>query len=190
MELVRRSGVPSVAFLDRDGTVIVDHGYVSRTEHVELIPRAAGAIRLLNLVGVPVVVVTNQSGIGRGYYTELEFRHVQAEMERLLRLEGAAVDAVYFCPDNPEDGPSVDRKPELGMYLRAEHDLGVDLARGLYIGDRISDVLPALRTGGRGVMVGIAPDEYDKDLPPGCNVAPDLYAAVSMVLELDGDPIE
>lgn len=182
------SNVPSAAFLDRDGTIIVDHGYVSRPDQVELIPGAARAIRLLNVLSVPVVVVTNQSGIGRGFYTEDDFRSVQAEMERRLALENATIDAVYFCPHNPEDGPSLDRKPQLGMYLRAAIDLGITLESGLYIGDRISDVLPAAQTGGRGLLVGSESGVYDEEVPPGCEVAPDLYTAVIKVLGLDGDP--
>jgi D-glycero-D-manno-heptose 1,7-bisphosphate phosphatase len=180
--------VPSAAFLDRDGTIIVDPGYISRPDKVQLIRGAARAIRLLNVASVPVVVVTNQSGIGRGYYTEDDFRRVQAEMERLLLVEAAVVDAVYFCPHNPEDGPSQDRKPDLGMYRRAARDLGVILENGLYIGDRISDVLPAARTGGRGVLVGAEAGAYDGELPPGCALALDLYAAVTTVLGSDGDP--
>lgn len=178
---------PSVAFLDRDGTIIVDHGYMSSPDQVELLAGAARAIRLLNLTGIPVVVVTNQSGIGRGYYTERDFRLVQDEVERRLASEGATLSGVYHCPHNPEDGPSPDRKPALGMYRRAARALDVSLREGLYIGDRVSDVLPAVQTGGRGVLVGSEPRPYDEDLPSGCERADDLYAAVTGILGLDGD---
>jgi len=181
------SGVPTAAFLDRDGTVIRDTGYVSSPEEVELLPGAAEAVRLLNRAGVPVVVVTNQSGIGRGCFAESEFSAVQDRVESLLRAAGARIDATYFCPHVPEDGCEC-RKPGLGLYLKAAAEAGLDLAGALYAGDRARDVLPALELGGKGLLVADEAGRYDDPVPPECLRAPDLLAGVRMLLpDPEGD---
>ena len=88
-------------FLDRDGTLIEDPGYLSNPADVVLLPGAADAVRALNEAGIPAILITNQSGIGRGYYSEADFQAVQAELERQLSAHGARLDDVYFCPHDP-----------------------------------------------------------------------------------------
>ena len=173
--------VPDVVFLDRDGTIMQDPGYLSDPARVELLPGATEAIRRLNQCGVRVVIVTNQSGIGRGYYDEVDFRAVQAEVERRLASGGARVDAVYHCPHAPDEGCAC-RKPGLQLYLQAASELGIDLSRALYVGDRASDVLPALATGGVGLLVAGTDGGYDGSAPAECARAPDLLTGVSNVL--------
>ncbi len=181
------SGVPTTVFLDRDGTVIRDTGYVSSPEDVVLLPGAAEAVRLLNRAGIPVVIVTNQSGIARGYFGEPEFHAVQQRVESLLRAAGARIDATYFCPHVPEDGCDC-RKPGLGLYLNAASEVGVDLAGAVYVGDRARDVLPALELGGKGLLVAGNAGGYDDPVPPECLRAPDLLAGVRMLLpDPEGD---
>lgn len=142
------------AFLDRDGTLIDDVHYIARPEQVRLIGGAASAIRRLNAAGVAVVVVTNQSGIARGMFTEAAYEAVRAEVERLLAAEGARVDATYHCPHHPSITGACDcRKPGVALYARAIADLGLDGRRSGFIGDRFHDVLPARHFGGLGVLV-------------------------------------
>jgi D-glycero-D-manno-heptose 1,7-bisphosphate phosphatase len=150
-------------FIDRDGTIIVDTHYPRDPAVVRLLPSAASAIRTVNARSVPVVVITNQSGIGRGLITPDEYDAVHARMASLLQAEGAHVDAAYHCPHWPErDGACACRKPGLALYERAAAELGIDLARSAYVGDRWRDVEPGVRSGGLGMLVpgmGTPPDE-------------------------------
>ena len=142
------------AFLDRDGTIIEDVEYVSRPEEVRLLPGAAEAIAALNTAGVPVIVVSNQSGIGRGYYTYDDFAHVQARVEQLLSERGAHLDGVYICPHAPSDeSPCACRKPGVALFECAAHDHGIDLGRSWYAGDKWRDVEPARTLGGYGFLI-------------------------------------
>lgn len=142
------------AFLDRDGTIIVDVDYPSRPEDVRLLPGAAAAVRRLNESGFPTVVVTNQSGIARGLLDEAAYQRVRARLDELLAAEGAHLDASYHCPHHPDfDIACACRKPGTELYERAARDLGLDHARSLFVGDRIRDVLPTLSLGGRGILI-------------------------------------
>lgn len=176
----------SAAFLDRDGTIIRDTGYLSDPGGVELLEGAAEAIRLLNARAIPVIVVTNQSGIGRGYYSQADFEAVQREFDRQLAMLDAAVEAVYFCPHDPEGGTECDcRKPGLGMYREAAERFGIALENALYVGDRPRDVLPALRTGGTGVLVEVGQQLGDEPVPEGVRVETSLLVAVRRALALE-----
>jgi D-glycero-D-manno-heptose 1,7-bisphosphate phosphatase len=142
------------AFLDRDGTVIVERQFLSRPEDVELIPGAARALKRLAEAGFALVLVTNQSGIARGLFGEEEYRAVQARLADLLRDAGVRLDGEYHCPHHPDfTGPCNCRKPAPGLFLQAARDLGLDLAGSVYIGDRLRDVLPGLALGGRAFLV-------------------------------------
>ena len=147
------NGAPAV-FLDRDGTIIDDREYIARPELVELRPGAGRAIRRLNTSGIPVIVVTNQSGIARGLLTEADYATVQARMVELLAEEQARVDASYMCPHHPDFTGACDcRKPGTLLFRRAAQEHGLDLSRSTYIGDRWRDVAPALAFGGRGILI-------------------------------------
>ena len=142
-------------FLDRDGTIIRDADYIRDPAHVELLPGAASAIRRLNDAGIPVVVVTNQSGIARGFFTERENQRVQERMEELLDADsGARIDATYVCPHHPDfTGPCDCRKPGTLLFRRAAQDLDLTTERSWFLGDRLRDIEPARALGGIGVMV-------------------------------------
>ena len=144
--------LPSAVFLDRDGTIIKDARYISRPSQVELIDGAAEAISRINAALVPVIVVTNQSGIGRGLFTEEDYERVNARMHELLKERGARIDATYYCPHKPEDQCNC-RKPGTLLFERASADLGIDLSSALFIGDRQRDIDPAARFGASGVLV-------------------------------------
>lgn len=170
-------------FLDRDGTLILDRDYLADPDGVALVPGAADAVRRLNRAGLPVVVVTNQSGIGRGYYDEAAYEAVQARLATLLAEAGAHLDAVYHCPHPPDRMPPCDcRKPAVGLFLRAAREHGMDLARSFFIGDRVRDVAAALRFGGTGILVPRDGDGPFDEAPPGVLRAASLARAADEVL--------
>ena len=141
-------------FIDRDGTIIADAHYLADPAGVRLLPGAASAIAAANAARVPVVVVTNQSGIARGLITPAQYEATRARTDALLARQGARVLATYHCPHWPDvTGPCDCRKPALGMYRDAAAHHALDLARSAYIGDRWRDVSPALATGGVGILV-------------------------------------
>jgi histidinol-phosphate phosphatase family protein len=175
------TGVPAV-FLDRDGTIVKDPGYLRDPAKVELLPGAGAAIARLNAAGLRVIVVTNQSGIGRGKFTEGEYRLVARRVEQLLGQSGATIDATYFCPHLP--GACTCRKPGLALFQQAIAEHRVDPARSCWVGDKISDLLPAAAWGGRGLLVetGEGPDNHAEAIANGFQVTPDLAAAVEAIL--------
>jgi D-glycero-D-manno-heptose 1,7-bisphosphate phosphatase len=164
------------AFVDRDGTVVVERHYLADPEKVELTRGAGEALRALRAAGYALVLVTNQSGIARGLYAVEDFHAVQARLRELLEAEGVVLDGVYHCPHHPDfTGPCDCRKPAPGLFQRAARELGLDLERSLYIGDRVKDVEPALRFGGTGILVrtGYGAD-HERAAPPGVEVLDDL----------------
>ncbi len=141
-------------FLDRDGTIIADAHYPSEPAQVALLPGAAAAILRANDAGIPVVIVTNQSGIGRGQITLAQYDAVRERLDDLLAAEGAHVDATFYCPHWPDrDGPCACRKPGIGMHRDAADALNLALPASVYVGDRWRDVQPAITTGGLGILV-------------------------------------
>ena len=173
------------AFLDRDGTVIEDVHYLADPDRIEFIRGAFEALRILQDAGYKLVIVTNQSGIARGLYSVEEYRAVESRMEEMLAAEGITIHGAFFCPHHPDfTGPCDCRKPMLGMYRDAERNLGIDLAASVYIGDRLRDVEPALKLGGRGVLVmsGFGQMEADR-APSGIDVAADVLAAARLIVE-------
>lgn len=140
-------------FLDRDGVINVDHGYTHRIDQFEFVPGIFTLVARARELGFSVVVVTNQAGIGRGYYSEAEFEHLTDWMKQQFALRDAAIDAVYFCPDHPEHGladyrrDTPMRKPGPGMLLQAAADLNLDLARSVLVGDSETDITAGKRAG-------------------------------------------
>jgi len=155
MEEKRRAAV----FLDRDGTINEEVGYLDHPEKLKLIPGAAEAIRLINASGMKAVVVTNQSGVARGFFDELVVRAVHDRLRELLRAEGGFLDGIYFCPHHPTEGRgryllSCDcRKPAPGLLIRAAAELDLDPAGSYMVGDTLKDIEAGERIGARGVLV-------------------------------------
>lgn len=181
---VRTPLVPAV-FVDRDGTLMVERNYLADPDGVELVPGAAAALALLRESGYALVVVTNQSGIARGTYTLADYHAVAARLDQVLQEAGVPVDGTYFCPHHPDiTGPCACRKPDTGMYVQAAGDLGLDLTRSWYVGDKVTDVLPAVSLGGRGILVRTGYGaEQQTGVPPGVSVADDLVAAARLIAE-------
>jgi len=126
-------------FLDRDGTVIYDRNYLSDPALVELLPGVVEGLKLFKENGFLLIIVSNQSGIARGYFTENELTAVNAKLEDLLKKEGAALDANYYCIHSPDDMCDC-RKPAIGMALRAKKEFDIDLSASFMIGDKLSDI--------------------------------------------------
>ena len=144
------------AFLDRDGTIIEDRGYLGDPAGVRLFPGAAMAVATLAAAGYAVVVVTNQSGVGRGFYDEAAVEAVNRRVEALLREDhpGARIERFYHCPHVPGDGCEC-RKPRPGLLLRAAHELSLALPASLAIGDSARDVEAGLAAGcQRAIRIG------------------------------------
>jgi len=178
------SALKRAVFVDRDGTINVERDYLYRIEDFEFIPGAPEAIRLLNEAGFLVVVVTNQSGVARGYYTEEDVeilhRHIAAELAKA----GARVDAWHYCPHHPAGRGSYSlpcrcRKPLPGMLLEAARRHNIDLAASVMIGDKLADVEAGIAAGCRTILVrsGYGAAEEAR-VSPGTVVCDDLLAAV------------
>ena len=131
--------MPGALFLDRDGVINIDTGYAHRPEEIEWVDGADKAIRWANKHGLRVVIVTNQAGIGRGYYTANDFVELTDWMLTELGASDAVVDAVYYCPHHPDDGCPC-RKPEAGMLSEALREWCLDPKASLLIGDKESDL--------------------------------------------------
>lgn len=145
-------------FLDRDGVLNEDPGYVHRWEDFRWIPGAREAVAAFNAAGWWVFVVTNQSGVGRGYYTEADVIALHDQMSRSLAEIGGRIDAYYYCPQHPDAADETyrhpdppDRKPNPGMLLKAMADWPVDVARSIMVGDKPGDVEAGQRAGVRGL---------------------------------------
>jgi D-glycero-D-manno-heptose 1,7-bisphosphate phosphatase len=183
-------------FLDRDGTINEEKEYLWRVEAFRFIPGAVDAIKLLKKSGYLVVVVTNQSGIGRGYYGEADLMLLHEHMERELQRHGTTVDACYFCPHHPQHGVghyAVDcscRKPLPGMLLQAAVELEIDLAASWMIGDKKADIDAGQAAGCRTILVrtGYGTAEAAA-IPAGVPVVDDLLAAALLIVSRDKEPV-
>jgi D-glycero-D-manno-heptose 1,7-bisphosphate phosphatase len=141
-----------VALLDRDGTIIIERNYLADPNAVELLPNAAAGLRKLCELGFRLVIVTNQSGVGRGYFTLETVAEVHEKLLHDLSVEGITIDAVFFCPHTPEDN-CMCRKPKPGLAKLAASALGFDLRHTVVIGDKPCDVELARCIGARAVLV-------------------------------------
>ena len=139
-------------FLDRDGTIAEEVGYLNHISRFRMFPFAAAAIRRLNEANYPAIVITNQSGVGRGYFPESLVRDVHELMTTQLAKEGAHIDALYYCPHKTEDKCEC-RKPKPGMLQRAARENGLDLRRSFVVGDRYGDIELAHGVGARAILV-------------------------------------
>ena len=185
------AGRPGI-LLDRDGTIIVDHGYVGSVDRVEFIDGAAEAIASFNAAGVPVAVVTNQSGVARGLYGLDDVARVHAHIAEHLAGFGARIDLFAYCPYHPDgvveafSRTSEDRKPGPGMARAAATALGLDLSRSWVVGDRPEDV-------GLAKAIGASAAYLNDDASPGPDVwpFPSLAAAAPFILrELSARTLE
>ena len=178
-------------FLDRDGTMIEERGYLHDLDLVTPFPFTAPAIVRLREAGFAIVVVTNQAGVARGLFDEEAVRRVHARLDMLLAPAGAAPDAYYYCPHHPEgvvEGYRVAcgcRKPAPGLVERAARDLDLDVRRSFVVGDKWIDVGLANRAGARGILVRTGYGAGETEPPPGVRVetiVPTLAEAADAIL--------
>lgn len=185
-------------FLDRDGTINEEVGYLDSLDKLKIIPAAYQAVKLINLNGMKAVVITNQAGVAKGLFTE-EFVHTVNNIIRSeLQKHGADIDKFYYCPHHPEEGKGIYRKncncrkPAPGMLLSAAEDLNIDLTKSYFIGDRFRDMETARKVGAKGVLVKtgygeelLQDDGPDRATPEGRpdHVAADILEAVLWILK-------
>lgn len=183
----------TAVFLDRDGTINEEAEYLAHADRLLVLPRVGEAIRLLNQNHILTVLVTNQSGIARGYFTESALSDIHERLTAILKNDGAHLDGIYYCPHHPEVGlPEyrVDcncRKPRTGMIESAAREFKIDAERSYVIGDKIIDIELAHNSGAKGIMVMTG---YGREELKSCSerkiwpdhIADDLYDAVKWIL--------
>lgn len=172
-------------FLDRDGTLMEEVNYCSDPKKVRVFPGVAEALQRLRQAGYKLIVISNQAGIGRGYFTEKEYRAVEAELERQLRP--ATLDASYFCPDHP-DRATAFRKPAPGMVLQAQREQRIDLARSFFIGDKAIDIECGRNAGLRTLLVktGYGADEHSR---AGANWTVETFPEAADIILRETQPL-
>jgi D-glycero-D-manno-heptose 1,7-bisphosphate phosphatase len=178
-------------FIDRDGTIIEEAGYLDRLDRIEFFPHAVDAVRLLKRAGFAVIVVTNQAGVGRGIYAEQFVHDTHAVIAARLAEAGVVIDGFYYCPHHPDATVpryrrTCDcRKPAAGMLRKAAADLHLDLERSFAIGDKWSDVQAGQAAGARSILVRTGYGRATEQSPPPgvrADVADNLMAAVAAIL--------
>ena len=167
-------------FLDRDGTIARDVHYCRRPEDFELLPTVPEAIRLLNANSFKVAVITNQSGIARGYFTEETLAQIHNKMEHELARNGARVDAIYYCPHHPDDDCEC-RKPKTALFLRAAQELDINLSRSFVIGDMQMDIDAGKALGCKTVLVATSPQGGNDIVDPPDYTASSLLKAAQWI---------
>lgn len=177
------NGKERAVFLDRDGTIIHDADYCSDPKQVRIFPGVSEALRQLRGRGYKIIIVTNQSGIGRGFFSEEQYRAVETEV--LRQVGPNLIDATYFCPDAP-DPSSRCRKPAPGMVLDAARDLNVDLSRSFFVGDKEVDAECGHNAGTRSIRVRTG---FDNETEGSCAdwVAEDVSAAAKIIVDLSDE---
>jgi D-glycero-D-manno-heptose 1,7-bisphosphate phosphatase len=175
-------------FLDRDGTLIEEVGYLDRLDRVRFFPYSVDAVRLLNRAGFVVIVATNQAGIARGFFDEAFVEATHRSLSDTLAVGGARVDGFYFCPHHP-DGTVASyrqacecRKPQPGLLRRAAADHQLDLARSFVVGDRPHDIASGAAVGAKGVLVRTGHGDRQAQSDHDAAVTDNLIGAVSWIL--------
>jgi D-glycero-D-manno-heptose 1,7-bisphosphate phosphatase len=179
-------------FLDRDGTINEEVNYLGDPALLKLTPGAAKAIHLLNAHNIPVIVVTNQAGIARGYFTEAQMHLVHQALDLMIAVENAKIDAYYFCPHHPTAGIGEYktncscRKPEPGMLYQAAQDLDLDLSQSYLVGDKLTDIQAGNLAGCQTVLVetgyGKAESKTQQDRIEPDRICSDLLNAIDWIL--------
>lgn len=177
-----------IVFLDRDGTINEEIHYLHRLEDMHILPGVPEALARLKAAGYRLVVVTNQAGVARGYYTEEDVKRLHMYMNQILRERGAEIDGFYYCPHHPVHGVGSYqkacscRKPGIGMFRMAEREFSVDKEHSFMIGDKLLDVEAGKSYGLTSILVGTGygREVHDQDVKMGAASVYDYYAATLM----------
>lgn len=178
----------AAVFLDRDGTLNIDKGYVHRLEDWEWIPGAIESIKTLKKAGFLIIVVTNQAGIARGYYDEADMSNLHTKINDELEKSGAKIDGFYHCPHHPEFGElraCECRKPMPGMIKQASQDFDIDLGRSWLIGDKMSDINAGLLAGVKPILVLTGYGKKERSLlGENLTCAANLFEASTLIVSI------
>jgi D-glycero-D-manno-heptose 1,7-bisphosphate phosphatase len=173
-------------FIDRDGTIVEEIHYLHRPEDVRVVKGVPAALKKLNRAGFLIFIITNQAGIGRGYYTEADMQRVHRHLLGVIGKDGATVDGVYFCPHHPDDHCNC-RKPSPKFLFDAAAQFDIRLARSFMVGDRMADLEAGRRAGARTILVrtGYGEEELKRagDTLSADHVANDLPVAINWILK-------
>ena len=176
---------PRFVVLDRDGTIIVERNYLSDPAQVELLPGSAAGLRRMRDLGLGLIVITNQSAIGRGFIDRTRLDQIHERMGELLKSEGVQLDGLYFCPHLPEEGCNC-RKPAPGLLRTAAQELNFDASQSFVIGDKVCDIELGQRVGATTILVRTGYGEQfekDGDLQPNFTVS-NLKEAAEVIKEI------
>jgi histidinol-phosphate phosphatase family protein len=179
MTITSPNELSPAVFLDRDGTIMRDVNYCADPEQVEIFSGVPQALKRLKNAGFKIVVITNQSGIGRGYFGEEDYRAVEREVDRQIGRD--LIDGSYFCPDAPSTG-SKRRKPEPEMVFEAQRDHRLDLARSFFVGDKAIDAECGRKAGVRTIVVQTGVEAHDDAIPLADWIARDFGEATEIIL--------
>ena len=168
------------AFLDRDGTIARDVHYCRRPEDFEILPTVPEAIRLLNENSFKVIIITNQSGIARGYFTEETLARIHQKMKEELAQSGVKIDAIYYCPHHPDDNCEC-RKPETALFLKAAKELDIDFSSSFVVGDMQMDIDAGRALGTKTVLVTTGPKGDNEIIDPPDYTANNLLEAAKWI---------
>jgi len=173
-------------FLDRDGTINREVNYLNNPDNLELLPRAAEAIKMLNEAGYKVVIITNQSAIARGFLTTERLNKIHERLLRLLSLREAKIDAIYYCPHHPNENCKC-RKPRPGLILEASKEHNIELSGSYVIGDKLIDIEAGKRAGCKTILVKTGYGEEEINNINDSNrpdlIVDDLYEAAKIIVE-------
>ena len=195
-QIIKQTKTNTAVFLDRDGTINEEVGYLDSIDKLKLFANTAEAIKMINESGMKAVVITNQSGIARGYFSEEFVKKVHKRIQKILKAKGAFIDAFYYCPHHPEGVGTYQqscacRKPEAGLLIAAARDMDIDLTRSYVVGDMVKDIQVASKVGAKGLLVktGYGENTIRKDFAAGsaetcrpCYIAEDILDAVKWIM--------
>jgi len=170
-------------FIDRDGVINIDYGYVHKIEKFEFIPRVLDALKKLTKTDFKIIIITDQSGIGRGYYTYNDYQKIMEYMVKELEKNDARVDGIYRCPHSPEENCGC-RKPSTRMLEKTKKDFDIDFKKSYFVGDKTKDIKCGENAGCKTILVktGKAGTDGEYDAKPDFVVG-DLYRAVKLIVE-------
>jgi len=185
--------INKAVFLDRDGVINKDVGYLDDFKKFKLLPNVINAIKLLKKFNFKIVIITNQSGVARGYFSEEQLNKIHEKMLKIIEKKGGKIDEIYYCPHHPEFGNEKYkkkcscRKPNIGLILKAKNELNIDLEQSFFIGDKITDIIAGNKAKCKTILISskneIISNNNLKDLKIDY-IAKNLFSAVKWILNL------